>query len=127
MVSPITMVSEGGFFMYVLLLVGLVHAATLIVQAVRVKKLNLIPLLWALMICTFLIGCLGSVMGLVMCFQAVARAAPEMKQTLLASGISVAMYTTAGGLIVAILQAFLNGIIASVVSTVNKSDSSAPE
>ena len=127
MVSPITMFSDGGFFMYVLVLVGLVHAATLIVQAVRVKKLNLIPLLWGLMICTVLIGCLGSVMGLVMCFQAVAKASPEVKQTLLANGMSVAMYTTAGGLIVAILQAFSNGIIASVVSTANKRDSAAPE
>jgi hypothetical protein len=120
------MFSEGGFFMYVIVLVGLVHAATLIVQAVRVKKLNLIPMLWALMICTFLIGCLGTVSGLVMCFQAVAKASAETKQTLLANGISVAMYTTAGGLMVATLQAFFNGIIASVVSTANKSDSSAP-
>ena len=122
MVSPITMVSEGGPFSFVILLVGLVHAATFIVQAVRVKKLNLIPLLWALMICTVLIGWLASVMDLVMCFQAVAKAPPEMKQAIMASGIAVAMYTTAGGLIVAILQAFSNGIIASVVSTVNKSD-----
>ena len=127
MVSPITMFIEGGFFMYVLVLVGLVHAATLIVQVVMVKKLNLIPMLWALMICTFLIGCLGSVMGLVMTFQAVAKASAEMKQTLMAAGLSVAMYTTAGGLIVAIFQAFFNGIIASVVSTANKSDSSAPD
>ncbi len=126
MVSPVTMFVEGGFFVYVILLVGVVHAATLIAQAVQVKKIDLIPLLWALMICTVLIGFLGSLTGLIMAFQAVARASAEMKQTLLAHGISVAMYTTTMGLMVAIPQAFFNGIMASVLRTANKSKNATP-
>jgi biopolymer transport protein ExbB/TolQ len=52
-------------------------------------------------------------MGLVMAFQAVAKASAETKQTLLANGISVAMYTTAGGLIAAIPTMVLHSIISN--------------
>lgn len=49
-----------------------------------------------------LMGLLGTIHGLILSFQAVAQADPAMKQHLLASGISVSMYTTALGLAVAI-------------------------
>jgi biopolymer transport protein ExbB/TolQ len=49
-----------------------------------------------------LMGLLGTIHGLILSFQAVATADPSMKQTLLANGISVSMYTTALGLGVAI-------------------------
>lgn len=49
-----------------------------------------------------LIGLLGTISGLITSFAAVADADPEQKQTMLASGISTAMYATAGGLTVAI-------------------------
>lgn len=49
-----------------------------------------------------LLGLLGTIHGLILSFQAVAQADPAQKQALLASGISVSMYTTALGLAVAI-------------------------
>jgi biopolymer transport protein ExbB len=49
-----------------------------------------------------LLGLLGTIHGLILSFQAVATADPSQKQTLLAQGISVSMYTTALGLAVAI-------------------------
>jgi biopolymer transport protein ExbB len=49
-----------------------------------------------------LMGLLGTIHGLILSFQAVATADPAMKQTLLANGISISMYTTALGLAVAI-------------------------
>lgn len=49
-----------------------------------------------------LIGLLGTVVGLIMSFKAVAFADPIQKQTLLADGISLAMNATAAGLLVAI-------------------------
>ena len=58
-----------------------------------------------------LLGLLGTIMGLIMAFDAVAHASAEMKQTLLAAGISVAMFTTAGGLMVAIPLLVLHSII----------------
>jgi biopolymer transport protein ExbB len=49
-----------------------------------------------------LLGLLGTIMGLITAFQSVGSADETMKQEILASGISMAMLTTAGGLIVAI-------------------------
>ncbi len=49
-----------------------------------------------------LIGLLGTVVGLIMSFKAVSFADPSQKQTLLADGISLAMHSTAMGLLVAI-------------------------
>jgi len=49
-----------------------------------------------------LMGLLGTIHGLILSFQAVAQADPAQKQAMLAHGISVSMYTTALGLVVAI-------------------------
>ncbi len=49
-----------------------------------------------------LLGLLGTIVGLITAFQGVSNANAAMKQEILASGISVAMSTTAFGLIVAI-------------------------
>ena len=49
-----------------------------------------------------LLGLLGTIQGLMQAFQAVGNADPSQKATLLASGISMALYTTAFGLLVAI-------------------------
>jgi biopolymer transport protein ExbB/TolQ len=58
-----------------------------------------------------LLGLLGTIMGLILAFEAVAKASAETKQALLASGISIAMFTTAGGLMVAIPTLVLHSII----------------
>ena len=49
-----------------------------------------------------LLGLLGTIIGLIQAFKAVAYADPSQKQALLAEGISLAMNTTAMGLTVAI-------------------------
>ena len=49
-----------------------------------------------------LLGLLGTIMGLIQAFAAVAAVDPSQKAALLAKGISVAMSTTAFGLVVAI-------------------------
>ncbi len=60
-----------------------------------------------------LTGLLGTIQGLIMAFEAVAHASAEMKQTMLASGISVAMFTTAAGLTIAIPTLILHSIVAN--------------
>lgn len=49
-----------------------------------------------------LLGLLGTIIGLIQSFQSIAAADPSQKATMLAHGVSVAMNTTAFGLIVAI-------------------------
>ena len=58
-----------------------------------------------------LTGLLGTIQGLIMAFEAVAHASAETKQTLLAAGISTAMFTTMSGLVVAIPTLIFNAII----------------
>ena len=60
-----------------------------------------------------LTGLLGTIQGLIQAFEAVAHASAETKQSLLAAGISTAMFTTASGLVVAIPTLVLHSIIAS--------------
>jgi biopolymer transport protein ExbB/TolQ len=60
-----------------------------------------------------LTGLLGTIQGLVLAFAAVANADPSMKQEMLANGISMAMYTTAFGLVVAIPIIIVHSFIAN--------------
>jgi biopolymer transport protein ExbB len=52
-------------------------------------------------VCT-LLGLLGTIQGLILAFAAVAKADPAQKQMILTQGISMAMYMTAFGLMIAI-------------------------
>jgi biopolymer transport protein ExbB/TolQ len=60
-----------------------------------------------------LMGLLGTIAGLIQAFAAVADAPPETKQLLLADGIAIAMYTTAGGLMVAVPTLVVHSVILS--------------
>lgn len=60
-----------------------------------------------------LLGLLGTIQGLIQAFDAVSHATPETKQVLLAQGISVAMYTTFFGLVVAIPTVMMQALLQS--------------
>ena len=68
-----------------------------------------------------LLGLLGTIIGLIAAFSAVANADPSEKASLLSSSISVAMNTTAFGLITAIplvfVHSLLQGKTASIIDT----------
>jgi biopolymer transport protein ExbB len=60
-----------------------------------------------------LLGLLGTIFGLIQAFKSVGAASAAMKQELLAKGISVAMLTTAFGLIIAVPTMIAFSIIAA--------------
>jgi biopolymer transport protein ExbB/TolQ len=60
-----------------------------------------------------LTGLLGTISGLIQAFKAVGAASAETKQALLAQGISVAMYTTMFGLIVAIPTMICHSVLSN--------------
>ncbi len=72
-----------------------------------------------------LLGLLGTIFGLIMAFEGVAGKSAQQRQEHLAKGISVAMYTTAFGLIVAIPFLFchywLNRRAVRIMETVEES------
>lgn len=74
------------------------------------KRSNFLPMLANVATLT---GLLGTIQGLIQAFEAVAHASAETKQTLLAAGISTAMFTTASGLVVAIPTLVLHSIVAA--------------
>jgi len=61
-----------------------------------------IPALFPLANIATLIGLIGTISGLIKAFRALSSASPELKATILATGISEAMYNTAFGLIIAV-------------------------
>ena len=65
-----------------------------------------------------MLGFMGTVIGLIQAFDAI-EVAGDISPTLVASGMKVALITTVGGLIVAIiLQIFYNYLISKVSSIV---------
>lgn len=74
------------------------------------KRTNYLPMIANVATLT---GLLGTIQGLIIAFEAVAHASAETKQTMLAAGISTAMFTTASGLVVAIPTLVLHSIIAT--------------
>ena len=68
-----------------------------------------------------LLGLLGTIIGLIMAFTAVADADPAEKSRLLSQSISVAMYTTAFGLIAAIPLLVVHAILQNKTSSIVKS------
>ena len=98
-----------------------IEEATLEVLPQLQKRTN--SLLTAAQIATYL-GLLGTIFGMIAAFEAVASAAPEQKATALASAISIAMNTTAFGLIVAIpslaVHMVLSGLTQKIIHEVDQ-------
>jgi biopolymer transport protein ExbB len=80
--------------------------------------LKRMPFLGMLANIATLSGLLGTIVGLIEAFDAVANAAPDQKQIMLAKGISKAMYTTAGGLVVAIPTLIMNSILSAQITKI---------
>ena len=68
-----------------------------------------------------LLGLLGTIIGLIQAFQAVANANPAEKADLLSASISVAMNTTAFGLMVAIPLLLLHSVLQSKTTEITDS------
>ncbi len=65
-----------------------------------------------------LLGLLGTIIGLIQAFQAVANASPAERADLLSASISVAMNTTAFGLIVAIPLLLMHSVLQSKTTNI---------
>lgn len=70
-----------------------------------------LPLLAAMANVATLLGLLGTIIGLILAFDAVANVPAAQRAQALATGISVAMATTAFGLLVAIPTLFVHGFL----------------
>ena len=104
---------------------GALEQATLVEFPRLTKRMPFLPMLANV---ATLSGLLGTIVGLIEAFDAVANAPADQKQVMLAAGISKAMYTTAGGLVVAIPTLVGNSFLTSMVSEImDQVDQSAAE
>ncbi len=98
-----------------------IEEVTLEVLPALTKRTETLPALSQ--IATYL-GLLGTIFGMIDAFEAVAHAAPDKKAAALASGISIAMNTTALGLIVAIpttvVYVFLAGMTKKIIQEIDQ-------
>jgi len=82
------------------------------------------PTLQAVSNVATMLGLLGTIMGLIEAFDAVAKAPPDQKTTMLTAAIAIAMNTTAFGLIVAIptiaAYVFLNHTVKKIIDEIDQ-------
>ncbi len=79
------------------------------------KRMAWLPTLSSL---ATMLGLLGTIIGMIEAFAAVANAAPDQKQEMLANAIAIAMNTTAFGLMVAIPTMFISLILNTLVKKI---------
>jgi biopolymer transport protein ExbB/TolQ len=98
-----------------------IEEATLAVTPIVSKRT---PTLGGVANVATLLGLLGTIIGLIQAFAALESAAPDARAAALAKGISVAMNTTAFGLIVAIpamsAQMFLSAVTTKILNEIDE-------
>ncbi len=106
--------ADGGAWMWLVLVLGLCHWATLAYQLARPTSANLIPFLWGVLASTVLLGVLGSVVGLHFGIVHVAGLEPaEFARTLLRVA-PIALTTTILALVFAVPGALMTGVAATL-------------
>jgi biopolymer transport protein ExbB len=112
--APVAQVAKAGLQRF--------HRGEIAVaQAIEEALVDVTPLLkkrvqvlWSLANIATLIGLLGTVVGLIRAFGAVAAAKPEERSNLLARGISEALNNTAMGLAIAVVCIIAHAILGSM-------------
>ncbi len=112
--APVAMVAKAG-------LQKMHRGEIAVAQAIEESLVDATPLLkkriqilWSLANIATLVGLLGTVVGLIRAFGAVAAAKPEERSTLLAKGISEALNNTAMGLGIAVTCIMAHAILGSM-------------
>jgi len=110
------MMQYGGLPLILVLAAGVVHFVAVVtaVALAAIRKFDLSPFLWAGVLVIVLLGMTGAVLGQIQGYQAIGMASPEMKQTLLAQGISMSLYTVEASLLVGIVAVGLTGVAATL-------------
>lgn len=98
-----------------------IEEAQLEVVPVVMKRTGALPSIASI---ATLLGLLGTIVGLILAFQAITGASQEEKSVRLAQGIAVAMNTTAFGLMIAIPSLFfflvLNGVTRKILDEIDQ-------
>jgi len=121
------MFQEGGYFMYLVLAVSFLHAIPVLAQFIACKKADFSGYLWAGLAGILLAGWLGTMMGALQAFGAIAQVAPEQKSALIAMAAGIALYPTILAVAMVVPGAFFTGIAASLARNLAPRRARRPE
>jgi len=113
---------KGGYFMFgVLAVMFLSLCLTLLLTGLGFKKWRIPLLVWFIPpLLPYLIGVIGTVAGNVLALRAVEVASASHRFDLASLGVGTALYTTAAGLIAALVVLLVQGLGATVVCAATK-------
>jgi hypothetical protein len=106
------------------LLVALGYFVILALQVARLRRINLMPLLWSFVLATLLLGLLEFTLSLDHAVRTYELASEETRSVLLASGKSAVFWPLHGSLFLAMVQGLLNGIVNCITRPIHGSPKS---
>lgn len=124
---------NGGGWMYIVTVMGLANLLLISAQFVKIKKLNLIPLIWSCIVALIICGVLGTAVGMTQAGFAVAdgKLLPDlssqatqissMVDLTMAKALAIALTTTEYALLLAFPFSILVGIASYKRKTVPQS------
>ncbi len=108
------MLSDGGPFMFVLVLLGVLGVAALAAQCIGpLRSRDLGPVIRGVLVATLAVGLLGTLMGLSATFQASAQASEATRTMLVLQGSSISLITMNFALLITAPQMIVAGALAS--------------
>lgn len=106
--------SEGGLFAIMVVAAGVIGLAVDFLQLVLIRRLDLTALIAGTIAGTLLLGLLGTALGSIHAYSAMAYAAPDERSMLLARGLSMSLLTTWLAAFVAGAQCFFGALAATI-------------
>lgn len=108
------MFQEGGIWMYIVLLLSLLHAVPVMVQMGLCKKVDFSGYLWGGLVGILLVGWIGTIVGAIQMFEALSMAMPDQRGALMARGLSIAFNPTLFAMIMVVPGLFFSGIASTM-------------
>lgn len=112
--SVLRMLSEGGVFVYLVILAGLVGIVVDFIQFILVKKVSLWPMVAGSVAGTLLLGLMGGLTGVIDGLSMLQSAMPEQRAALMARGVSMAHSV----LVVSVLLAGIQTLFGTLAVTI---------
>jgi hypothetical protein len=118
--SVLRMLSEGGVFVYLVIVSGLVGIVVDFIQFVLIRKVSLWPMVAGAAVGTLLLGLMGGLTGIINGLSMLDMAVPEQRAALVARGVSMAHSVLVVSVLLAGIQAFFGTVAVTIRANVKR-------
>ena len=118
--NVLRMLSEGGVFVYLVILAGLVGIVVDFIQFILLRKVSLWPMVAGSVAGTLLLGLMGGLTGVIDGLSMLHSAMPEQRAALMARGVSMAHSVLVVSVLLAGVQAFFGTVAVTIRANVKK-------